>query len=79
MTRLSFQLPDSLRRTIEALAERDGYSVDQFLASAAAEKVAALQTVDFLRSEAARGNREDFDRFLSAVPAREPIETDRFP
>ena len=77
MTQLTFQLPDSLRRTIEALADREGYSVDQFLASAAAEKIAALQTLDFLRNEAANGNREDFERFLSAVPRREPIETDR--
>jgi hypothetical protein len=77
MTRVTFQLPESLHRSIQALAEREGYSIDQFLASAAAEKMAALRTLDYLRSEAAGGRREDFERFLAAVPDREPIETDR--
>ena len=76
MTKLTFQLPDSLHRSIQSLAEREGYSVDQFLASAAAEKMAALRTLDYLRSEAAGGRREDFERFLAAVSDREPIETD---
>jgi hypothetical protein len=79
MTKLTFQLPESLHRTIQALADREGYTVDQFLASAAAEKIAALQTLDYLRNEAAHGRRADFERFLSAVPAREPIDTDRLP
>ncbi|MGA2032577.1 MAG: hypothetical protein ABSG68_09990, partial [Thermoguttaceae bacterium] len=70
------QLPESLRRSIEALAAREGYSVDQFLASAAAEKMAALRSLDYLRGEAAAGRREDFERFLAAVPDREPMETD---
>ena len=45
--------------------------------SAAAEKMAALRTLDYLRREAASGRREDFERFLAAAPDREPIETDR--
>ena len=34
---------------------------------------------DFLRREAAQGKREDFERFLAAVPHRTPEETDRLP
>ncbi len=79
MNKLVVQLPESLHRSIQLLAEREGYSVDQFLASAAAEKIAALRTLEYLRNEAANGRREDFDRFLAAVPVREPIETDRIP
>jgi Arc/MetJ-type ribon-helix-helix transcriptional regulator len=79
VSKLTVQLPESLHRSIQALAEQEGYSVDQFLASAAAEKMAALRTLDYLRREAANGRREDFDRFLAAVPDREPIETDRMP
>ena len=52
MNKLTFQLPESLHRSIQALAEREGYSIDQFLASAA-EKMAALRTLDYLRREAA--------------------------
>ena len=79
MSTLSIQLPDSLHRSIKALAEKEGWSVDQFLASAAAEKMAAMMTLDHLRREAAQGKREDFERFLAAVPHRVPEETDRLP
>jgi Arc/MetJ-type ribon-helix-helix transcriptional regulator len=79
MSNLTFQLPESLYRSIQALVEREGYSIDQFLASAAAEKMAALRTLDYLRREAAAGRREDFERFLGAVPDQEPIEADRMP
>jgi hypothetical protein len=77
VSKLTVELPESLQRSIQALAAQEGYSVDQFFASAAAEKMAALRTLDYLRREAAGGRREDFERFLTAVPARELIETDR--
>ena len=79
MNALTVQFPDSLHRSIKALAEQEGWSVNQFLASAAAEKMAAMKTLDYLRREAAQGRREDFERFLAAVPHREPDETDRLP
>lgn len=62
-----------------ALAEREGYTLDQFLASAAAKKMAALMTLDYLRRKAALGRREDFQRFLAAVPHREPAPKARLP
>jgi hypothetical protein len=77
MSSFTIQLPESLHRSIQSLAEQEGYSVDQFLASAAAEKIAALRTLEYLRQEAAHGRREDFERFLAAVPDRAPLETDR--
>ena len=79
MNTLTVEIPDSLHRSIQALVEREGYSINQFLASAAAEKMAALSTLDYLTREAALGRREDFERFLAAVPHSEPIETDRLP
>ena len=42
MTKVTVQLPESLQRSIRALAEREGYSIDQFLASAAADGLAAV-------------------------------------
>jgi len=76
---LTIQIPESLQRSIEALAKEEGYSVDQFLATAAAEKMAAMRTLDYLRKEAAQGRHEDFVRFLAAVPDREPDVSDRLP
>ena len=68
MSTLTIQLPDSLNKSIEALAAREGYTVDQFLASAAAEKLAVMTTMEYLRREAAAGRREDFEKYLAAVP-----------
>ena len=79
MNALTVQLPESLHRSICTLAEREGWSVDQFIASAAGEKMAAMMTLEHLRNEAAQGRREDFERFLAAVPAREVPETDKLP
>jgi len=43
-------------------------SVNQFIASAASEKMASVLTLDFLRAEAAKGKRSDFDHCLRMVP-----------
>ena len=72
MSTLTIQLPESLRKTIEALAAREGYSVSQFLASAAGEKLAVVLTMDYLRREAAARRREDFEKYLAAVPDAPP-------
>ena len=74
---LTIQLPESLRKRIAALAAQEGYSVSQFLASAAGEKLAVVLTMDYLRREAAEGRREDFERYLAAAPDVPPVESDR--
>jgi hypothetical protein len=79
MNKITVQLPESLQRSIQSLADLEGYTVDQFLASAAGEKMAALRTLDYFRREAANGRREDVERFLAAVPNQTRIETDRVP
>ncbi len=71
MTSLTSGIPDSLHKTLSELARRDGITLDQFLASAAGEKMASLLTLDYLRQEAAAGKREDFERFFAAVPDRQ--------
>ena len=60
MSTLTVQLPESLKKTIEALAAKEGYSASQFVASAAGEKLAVVLTMDYLRREAAAGRRGDF-------------------
>ena len=77
MSTLTIQLPESLKKHIEALAAKEGYSVSQFLASAAGEKLAVVLTMDYLRREADAGRREDFEKYLAAVPTVAPPENDR--
>jgi hypothetical protein len=76
MSTLTVEVPESLRKAIEGLAAREGYSVSQFLASAAGEKAAVLLTMEYLRRETAAGRREDFDRYLAAVPDAPPLPGD---
>jgi predicted transcriptional regulator len=68
MTALTIRLPNSVHQKIKELAERDDISVNQFIASAAAEKMASVMTLDYLKAEAQRGRRNDFERYLSMVP-----------
>ena len=68
MSAVTIEIPDSLKKSIEELAAREGYSISQFFASAAGEKLAVIKTVDYLKSEAAKGRRESFEKFLAAVP-----------
>ncbi|MBC8244748.1 MAG: toxin-antitoxin system HicB family antitoxin [Verrucomicrobia bacterium] len=71
MNSLTVELPDSLKQRIEELASLEGYTTSQFVASAAGEKLAVHLSMQFLREEAAMGNREAFDRYLAAVPEGE--------
>lgn len=68
MTALTIRLPNSVHESIKELARKDGISVNQFIASAAAEKMASVQTLEYLRREAMQGRREDFDALLNLVP-----------
>jgi hypothetical protein len=77
MTTLSLRIPNSLHRAIKELASRDGYSMNQFLITAAAEKLSALETVDYLRARAKRADLVEFDRLLARVPDTEPDAGDR--
>jgi len=46
MSNLSLRLPDSLHRKLRELSERDDVSINQFIATAVAEKAAALLAPD---------------------------------
>ena len=77
MSTISLRLPDSLHKQIRRLAEQDGISINQFIATAAAEKLAALMTVDYLEERAQRGSREKFEAALAQLPDVEPEDYDK--
>ncbi|HYN60096.1 MAG TPA: toxin-antitoxin system HicB family antitoxin [Rubrivivax sp.] len=68
MSALTIRLPNSVHQKIKELAARDQISVNQFIASAAAEKMASVLTLDFLKAEAAKGHRKDFEHYMGKVP-----------
>lgn len=77
MSTLNVNIPESLHRRAQSLAQDDGVPLDQFIATALAEKVAVLDADSYIRERAARGSREKFDRVLSKVPDVEPEDHDR--
>ena len=74
---LTLRLPKSLHKRIRDLAKEDGTSINQFLVTAAAEKMSAILTKSYLEAEAAKGLREDFEMVLKAVPHVEPDAYDK--
>jgi hypothetical protein len=76
MSALTIQLPQSLYGKIAELAQAEGISVEQFVATAAAEKMSAILTEDYLRKEAGAGSRAGFERVLRKVPDVPPVAGD---
>lgn len=76
---LSIQFPKSLQKNLHELAQREGISVDQFVATAVAEKIAALTTESYLTERASRASRAKYEAALAEVPDVEPEPFDKLP
>ena len=79
MSTINVQLPNSLHTYLQELAKREGVSVEQFISTAVAEKMAALMTETYLAERAKRGSRAKYDEALAQVPDVEPEEYDKLP
>jgi len=76
MSKYALRLPNSLYEAAQRLARADGVSLNQFIATAVAEKVSALDTADYL---ARRGQGADVDAYrqvLAQVPDTSPVAGD---
>ena len=76
MSTLSLRLPESLHKRVRDFAQQEGISINQFISTAVAEKMADLTTTDYLEERARRGSREKFLSVLAKVPdiAPDPID-----
>lgn len=79
MSTLSLRLSESLHRKVGEVAEREGISMNQFISTAVAEKLAALLTEEYLEERARRGSMEKLAAVLSRVPDAPPIPGDELP
>jgi uncharacterized protein (DUF1778 family) len=77
MSTLSLRIPNSLHEQIRQLAKREGISINQFVASAAAEKMSALLTEEYIGARAKRASKSKFQEVLKKVPNVEPEDYDR--
>jgi hypothetical protein len=69
----ALRLPASLKGAAEQVAREDGTTLNQFIVTAVAEKLAALRTVAYFAERTKRADFEAFDRFMSrtgGAPAR---------
>ena len=73
MSQVALRLPDSLHQYAKLLAARDDASLNQFIVTAVAEKISALNTEAFFQERAERSDPQKalavFGYFLSS-PAR---------
>jgi hypothetical protein len=79
MSTLSLRLPASLHHKIRELSGRDEVSINQFIATAVAEKAAALLTVEYLEARGRHASRTRFDRIMARVPNVPPMPGDELP
>jgi len=79
MSTMSLRLPESLHERARELAKKEGVSINQLVATALAEKLSALDTVQYLEARAARGSRKRFLEALDRTPSVPPMPGDELP
>jgi len=77
MSTLHLTLPQSMQEQVEALAQQEGISINEFITLAVAEKLATLATADYLAERAKRGSREKLLAILAKAPDVEPEDYDK--
>lgn len=70
------RLPNSIKAEVERLAKQDGVSINQFIATAVAEKISAMRTVDFFSERRDRADFAAFDRLMRREGGEPPRADD---
>jgi hypothetical protein len=72
------KLPVSIKKAAQRLAQEDGVSLNQWIASAVAQKVGVVETAaDFFQKKAGRATGAGLIRFLRSAPKTAPDPDDR--
>jgi hypothetical protein len=78
-TNYPLRVPASIMEEAKKAAAQDGVSLNQFISTALAEKVAALRAEAVLRERAKRADRRKFDNVMSRAGSTLPRERDELP
>ena len=71
------KLPTSIKNAAAKLAKGDGVSLNQWIASAVAEKVGTVETAaEFFKRRAGKAKPRDLLWFLDRAPAKPPAHGD---
>lgn len=74
------KLPASLKETAARLANEDGVSLNQWIATAVAQKIGAVETAaDFFQRRGARATPRYLERHLERAPDAPPQPGDECP
>jgi hypothetical protein len=73
------RLPHSLKRAVERLSREDGTSINQFVATAVAEKISALETARLFADRKRRADFKAFDRIMRRRDGKPPRSGDEMP
>ena len=81
MTKTTYplRLPISLRAEVEQLSKQDGTSINQFVVTAVAEKVAAMSTAAFFEERRGRGDLALLRKVLTRKGGEPPRPGDELP
>ena len=74
---ICLRLSETMHEQVRELAQDEGISINQFVLLALAEKISALQTINYLEERARRGSREQLLAILDKAPDVEPEDNDR--
>jgi hypothetical protein len=66
------RLPVSIKAEAERLAAEEGTSLNQFVSTAVAEKLAAMRTADFFLNRKGKGDRDAFRRLMTREGGQPP-------
>ena len=78
-TTYPLRLPVSIKAEAERLAASEGTSLNQFVATAVAEKVAALRTASYFAERKGRADWAAFDRLMARGGGEAPRPGDELP
>ena len=70
------RLPRSIKAAVEKLARDEGISMNQFVATAVAEKLAVMTTTTFFAERKNRANLKAFKRLLNRRGGEPPRDGD---
>jgi len=73
------RLPRSLKRAVERQSKEDRTSINQFVATAVAEKLSALQTAEFFADRKSRADFKAFDKLMKRRGGKPPRAGDEMP
>jgi len=72
----SLRLPRSLKAEVERLAKQDRISINQFIATAVAEKLAAMRTAELFAERRERADFAAFERLMRRRGGQPPPPDD---